>query len=446
MQVPPKLKAARAKFHSLTLEEKNAFIESLPLKKRKELRYEPYFWLRDKQIVPSGAWRYCFVKAGRAFGKTYMGAAWVKMLVQANPGKKGFMVIVGPTHGDVSKVMVPAILEQYPPGDEQPEYIEQKGEIRFPNGALIYCFSSDQEVRGPNPEYVWCDELCKWNEGLPHKIQESFDTLNFACRKGEAKFLITTTPKPFPIFRRWQELARNGDPSVVMVEGSMQENVNLSQGAKDSLFSLYGGTRKGRQELEGEILTDNPGALWTYEMFAESRVDSYPALKRVVVAVDPAMSTNKTSDDTGIVVVGIGIDRHCYVLEDASGSYSPLEWAKKTTYLYKKYSADRIIAEKNNGGALVEANIRSVDPYVPITLVHASKGKITRAEPVAALYEQRKVHHVGEFKKLEDQCCQYTGDPKEDSPDAMDALVWAVTELLLTQMHVFRSAAWVPQF
>ncbi len=445
MQVPPKLKAAREKFHSLTLEEKNAFIASLSLKKRKELRYEPYFWLRDKQIVPDGTWRYCFIKAGRGFGKTKMGAAWVKMLVEENPGKEGFMVIVGPTHGDVSKVMVPAIMDEFPQ-DQKPIYVEQKGEIRFTNGSLIYCFSSDQEVRGPNPLYVWCDELCKWNEGLPHKIQEAFDTLDFAVRKGEAKFLITTTPKPFPIFRKWQEQARDGNPLVVMVEGSMQENVNLSQQAKDALYEKFGGTRKGRQELEGEILTDNPGALWTYEMFAASRVDSYPALKRIVVAVDPAMSTNKDSDDTGIVVVGIGIDRHCYVLEDASGSYTPMEWGKKTCFLYKKWNADRIIAEKNNGGALVEANIRAVDAYVPITLVHASKGKITRAEPVAALYEQRKVHHVGLFNKLEDQCCNYTGDPKEDSPDAMDALVWGVTELLLTQQHVYRSATWVPQF
>ncbi len=443
MKVPRSLKKARADFQALDAEGKAALIRSLPAKKAIELKYTPYYWLRDKQIVPEGDWRYCFVRSGRGFGKTKMGAAWVRMLVDENPGKQGFMAIVAPTHGDLSKVMAPAIVDEFPP-NQKPIYIEQKGEIRFKNGALIHCFSSDQEIRGGNYEYVWCDEMVKWCDSLPVKVQESFETLDAACRKGKSQFLITTTPRPWPIFKRWERMANEGHPLVRMICGSMSENDALSEAAKAALFEQFGGTRKGRQELEGEILSDNPGALWTYEMFSECRTDTYPALRRVIVAVDPAVSTNQNSDDTGIIVAGLGIDRHVYILQDSSGSYSPNEWAQKVCALYRKHNADRIVAEKNNGGALVESNIRTVNPMVPITLVHASKGKITRAEPVAALYEQRKVHHVGTFKKLEDQCCEYTGDPRQDSPDALDALVWAVTELLLKQQYVNRDSTNVP--
>ena len=412
---------------------------------RLELRYNPIYWLRDDQIIPEGAWRYCFCRPGRGWGKTKLGAAWIKMIVDENPDKKGFAAIVGATHKDVHQTMVAAIADEFSP-HERPIYNEQKGEVRFHNGAVIHTYASDTEARGGNYAYVWCDEMVKWNESIPAKIEDSFSTLDFACRKGDSKFLITTTPKPFPIFKRWQKMALEGDPLVIMMRGSMQDNTELSSQAKSALMAQFGGTRRGREELEGEILSDNPGALWTYEMFAEHRVEKAPNLSRVIISVDPAVSTNKNSDKTGIVVCGLGVDGHIYVLEDASGTYSPNQWAKKVAALFHKYRADRIVAEKNNGGQLVESNIRTVLSHAPITLVHASKGKMARAEPVAALYEQGRVHHTKFFQELEDQCCSYTGNPKEDSPDALDSLVWGCHELLLNKRYVTRNFDWVPQF
>lgn len=368
-----------------------------------------------------------------------MGACWVKRMVEENPGKKGFIGLIGPTHGDVSKIMVPAILAEFPP-DQQPLYVEQKGEIRFPNGALAYCFSSDQSLRGANLEYVWCDELCSWCEGLPQKAEDAFNTLDFACRIGQAKFLITTTPLPWKFLRKWEEEAESGNPLYKMIRGSMHENSALSDQAKEALIKKFGGTRMGRQELDGELLMDNPGALWTYSTIENCRTDIRPALRRVNIAVDPAGSTGPKSDLTGIIVSGLGIDGHCYVLEDATGSYSPEEWARLCCSLYKKWTADRIVIEKNGVGAMASSVLRSVDRYIPIKEVVARQGKLIRAQPVASLYEQRLVHHTRQFEKLEDEMCSYTADPKQDSPNRLDALVYGITDLLLVAQYVRRFA------
>ena len=381
------------------------------------------------------------------FGKTKMGASWVRRLVDSSPKKKGFMAIVGPSHSDVSKVMVPAIISEFPPS-HKPVYVENAGEIRFKNGALIHAYSSDQEIRGGNYEYVWCDEMVKWCDSIPSKIDERFKTLDAGCRIGQAKFLITTTPKPFPIFKKWEKMASENHKLVVMVSGSMAENDALSQHAKDALYEQYGGTRMGRQELDGELLTDTEGALWKPNYFDDNRVKptEVPSVLRTVVAIDPAVSTNKNSDETAIIVASLCDDMNVYVQADSSGVYTPSQWAKKVIALYKQYKADRIIAEKNQGGALVKANLdANGGRNLPYKAIHATKGKITRAEPVAALYEQGRVKHIGNFNALEDQCCQY-GPGTQVSPDRMDALVYAITELLLTANVVRRSTDHVPQF
>lgn len=432
--------AARKKYLAMSSEEKVKYIKTLSPEAAVEVRYHPLFSLRDKQIVPAGSWRYCFVKAGRGFGKTKMGAAWIRLMVDQNRNKKGFAAIVGPTHGDVSKTMVPAIINEFPP-KKRPKYNEQKGEIVFHNGATIHCFSSDQEIRGGNYQYVWADEMCKWCESIPEKIKDRFSTLDFACRIGDPKFLITTTPKPFKIFLDWQKRFNEKDPLITIVSGSMHENTALSEAARQALQKEHGGSRYGRQEIEGDLIEEAEGALWSSTIFDANRVkhDQVPTFIRTIVAVDPSVSSTGSQDETGVIVGALGIDGNVYILDDLSGHYSPKQWAQKAVAAYNKYGADRIVAEKNQGGALVEANIRTVNPYVSYKAVSASKGKVTRAEPIASLYELNKVKHVGNFNILEDQCCSYSPGVSS-SPDRMDALVWCITELMLTRSYTHRNA------
>jgi phage terminase large subunit-like protein len=247
----------------------------------------------------------------------------------------------------------------------------------------------------------------------------------FGLRIGEhPRWLFTSTPKPIKLLR--DLIAREGK-DVVITRGSTFENAaNLAPAFLEAISARYAGTRLGRQELEAEVLSDTPGALWQLDWLDRDRVECAPELKRIVVAIDPAVSTNEGSDETGIVVAGIGGDHHGYVLEDLSGRYQPHEWAAVAVAAYRRHKADRIIAEKNQGGDMVQSTIRMVDPNVSYRAVHASRGKVTRAEPVSALYEQRKVHHVGAFTKLEDQLCSFTSDFDRNragySPDRLDAL------------------------
>jgi phage terminase large subunit-like protein len=254
----------------------------------------------------------------------------------------------------------------------------------------------------------------------------------FSLRAGaQPRCVVTTTPKPLRLIR---ELA--GDPATVLVRGTSYENLaNLAPTFKAQILDSYEGTRLGRQELYAELLDDVPGALWSRAALDGLRRPAAPALRRVVVAIDPAVSASDESSETGIIVAGVGRDGHGYVLADATIKASPASWAGRAIDCYRRYRADRIIAEVNNGGDLVEATIRSVDASVPYKAVHASRGKHTRAEPVAALYERGLIHHVGDtgsFEALEDQMCNWLPDPGVPSPDRMDALVWALTELMLT--------------
>jgi predicted phage terminase large subunit-like protein len=319
----------------------------------------------------------------------------------------------------------------------RPEYEPSKRRLTWPNGAIATAFSSEESdrLRGPQTDFIWGDELASWSDA-----QSTWDMAMFGLRLGtHPRCVVTMTPRPIKLLK--DLLKREGD-DVVVTRGSTFDNAaNLAPPFLEAIRKRYEGTRLGRQELNAELLSDTPGALWQQDWIDRDRVEALPwgNLTRIVVAIDPAVTSGEDADETGIIVAGVDAAGVAYVLEDASGRYQPHEWATKAINLYRKHHADRIIAEVNNGGALVENTIRSVDPNVSYRAVHASRGKVTRAEPISALYEQGKVHHVGTFQQLEDQLCAFTSDFSRASagysPDRLDALVWAITELTLTKQR-----------
>jgi predicted phage terminase large subunit-like protein len=456
----------RAYFHQLSIDQKIAFIKKLSPSAVKKFRYETDIMLRDKQIVPKDyAGRYYIALAGRGWGKTKMGAHWIKTKVYEQTSKKAKLAIVAPNYKDLEEVMVPAILDEFPP-EHKPTYVAgNKAKIVCHNGVEILCFTSEQEIRGGNFVAVWCDELAKWCSSIPEKAQERFEVLNYACRKGKAQFLITTTPKPWEMFFKWEERFNKGDKNVHIVTGTMNDNEFLSESAKQALYDEYSGTRSGRQELEGILLREVEGALWTYDIIKETRVPRDPAeqilnlplfakdrlnnplewLIKIVVAIDPAGSTSAQSDETGIMVCGLSNKGHAYVLSDASGRYTPHQWSTKAVELYKLYKANCVVVEKNFGGDMVSHTLKTVDPHLPIKVNTASKGKSVRAEPIAAKYTAKMVHHVGEFKKLEQQMTTFNGDGTKHD-DKVDALVWALDELMIQSAYVNRTFINLPNF
>lgn len=382
------------------------------------------FWGRPDQHAPPGSWRTWLVLAGRGWGKTRTGAEWVREQVES--GKAGRIALVAPTAADVRDVMVEGesgLLAICPDG-KRPIYEPSKRRLTWPSGAQATTYSADEpdRLRGPQHDAAWCDELAAW------RYPEAWDMLQMGLRLGaDPRALVTTTPRPTPIVKRLL-----ADKTTHTTRGSTFDNkANLAPGFLDAIVARYQGTRLGRQELYAELLEDVEGALWTRDLIDRARVQTVPDLKRVVVAIDPAVSNDADSDETGIVVAGIGADGHGYVLDDLSGRHSPLEWARRAIGALRTYQGDRIVAEVNNGGALVEVNLRTVDRLVPYKAVHAAKGKRTRAEPIAALYEQGKVHHVGELARLEDQLCTWDPLAGDKSPDRLDALVWALSEVML---------------
>jgi phage terminase large subunit-like protein len=316
-----------------------------------------------------------------------------------------------------------SVLERYGLFDEN-NYNRSRSAYILPNGSRIKGFSAEKadRLRGPQHHGAWCDELAAW------PTPEAFDQLQFGLRLGEhPQCIVTTTPRPTKIIK---DLIQ--DEETFITRGSTYENeANLAASTLVSLRNKYENTRLGRQELFGEILDDNPGALWTRQTIEQARVkpEDVPPLTRVVVGIDPAVTNTEDSDSTGIVTCGMSSDGQYYVLSDDTLKASPQEWATKAVAAYEKYKADRIVAETNNGGDLVIHLLQQVKAGVPTKKVTASRGKHVRAEPIAALYEQGRVHHVGYFGALEDQMCEYEPGANMDSPDRMDALVWALTEL-----------------
>lgn len=409
------------------------------------------FWARPNQLAPgtTGAvdprtdWAFWLVMAGRGFGKTRSGAEWAIEQARAMPGSHG--ALVAPTTDDAKKVMLSAGLEAVEgasgilavsPRDFMPRYEPSKRILTWPNStvATLYTAEEPDRLRGPQHQWGWVDEMAAWA-----KNQEAWDQFLFGLRLGKTpRACITTTPRPIKILRQLLK-----DPRTVVSSGSTHENrENLAADWFASIINRYENTRLGRQELYAELLEDVPGALWGLGEIEAHRLSTgsplIPSMRRVVVAIDPAVSNKAGSAETGIVSCGIGMcscrgepELHGFVLRDSSGKYSPNAWAQEAVALYRRMSADRVVAEVNNGGDLVEVNLRTVGGHVPYRAVHASRGKYTRAEPVAALYEQGKIHHVGPLPLLEDQMTTWDATDGSPSPDRVDALVWAFTDLLL---------------
>ena len=404
------------------------------------------FWALPHQLPPEGAWKTWVIMGGRGAGKTRAGAEWVRTQVEGarpgDPGRAGRVALVGETIDQVREVMVfgdSGILSCSPP-DRRPVWEAGRRRLVWPNGAVAQVFSAHEpeSLRGPQFDAAWVDELAKWK-----KAEETWDQLQFALRLGtNPQQVVTTTPKNVAVLK-----AILNNPSSVVTHAPTDANrAHLAVSFLEEVKARYGGTRLGLQELEGALLEDTEGALWTSAMLERGRVDAAPRLSRVVVAVDPPVTGHGGSDECGIVVVGAVTEGpaqgwRAFVLEDASvQGTSPDQWARAAIAAMERHGAERLVAEVNQGGDLVQAVIRQVDPLVSFRAVRASKGKAARAEPVAALYEQGRVSHLRHLARLEDQMCRMTvrGYEGKGSPDRVDALVWALTALMVEPAQIGR--------
>jgi phage terminase large subunit-like protein len=412
--------------------DRTAILASLTEEQAHELLWDWRAWARPNQIAPQGQWQTWLALAGRGFGKTEAGAQWVRERVKSGARH---IALIAETQKDLEEVMVARLIAVHPPG-EAPTARYKPVRLVWPNGAVALGYNGTEpdQLRGPQFDTAWVDELAKYRYA-----RETWDMLQFTMRSGpDPRVFVTTTPRPVPVIK--EILA---DPTTVVSRGSTFDNAaNLPAQFLSKLKDRYAGTRLGRQELNAEVLDDVPGALWTRAMIDVAQAKDCPDLARVVIAVDP--SGTKGSDDNGdsigIVAAGKGVDGLAYVLADMTCKLSPDGWGRRAVEAYFMWKADRIIAERNFGGAMVEHVIRTVDRSVPYKEVVASRGKVARAEPVAALYEQGRVKHVGGFPELEDQMCAMTPDGflGDGSPDRTDALVWALTELMLADAPVPR--------
>jgi phage terminase large subunit-like protein len=382
-------------------------------------------WALPHQRLPPGNWRRWILRAGRGAGKTHAGSNTTHLVARNRKlVRRGEIGIVGRTHDDVRAVCVegPGGLLDTAPSDFKPEWQTGHGILTWPNGVRGRVYSGDRPdgIRGANLSWIWCDEAAAWPDG--HRAW--WETIEPALRVGWARALITTTPRPVQWLRELESL---GD--TVVTRASTRDNPWLAKSAQAALLRLDS-TRIGRQELEGEYLEDTAAALWTWDLIENHRVKDRPLrFDRVVVAVDPAYTSGEDSDETGISVVGM-VGGQAYVIVDDSGKWPATVWPKRVIDLYHRYSATRVIAETNVAADLVELALRAVDPSVQYSKVRAKKGKRTRAEPVAALYERGLVHHVGVHSQLERQLVEWTTD-SAGSPDRLDALVYAITFLML---------------
>lgn len=379
---------------------------------------------RPNQVAPDGNWTTWLILAGRGFGKTRTGAEWVRERVESGLSKR--IALIGKTPADVRDVMIEGesgLLNISPPYN-MPTYEPSKRRLTWDNGAIAQTFSSYEpdQLRGSQFDTAWADEMASWE--YP---EETWDNLMFALRLGEKpQVCVTTTPRPLQLLINLRDAK-----TTVLTKGTSYDNrENLNQQFFDSILSKYKNTRLGMQEIYAEILEESDNAMWKREWLDEGRLEVGPGdLERVVVAIDPAVTSKKTSDETGIIVAGKDSEGEFYVLNDSSARYTPSAWSEKAIMLYNQYQCDKIIAEVNNGGQLVEHTLRTQSENVPYKSVHASRGKRTRAEPIASLYEQGKVHHVGNLERLENQLCNWEANSGDPSPDRLDALVWALSEL-----------------
>jgi phage terminase large subunit-like protein len=438
----PKRKITADTLRQLPASRVKELFEALGPQKTEELKHDWNFWARDNQLEPEDKdWNVWFINAGRGFGKTRSGVEWVRESV-----KRGIKRIaaVAATNSDIERVMVKGesgFLSVCWKGDKTyagkkmgfPEWSPTKRTLTWENGAQVQFFSAEEpeRLRGPQFELAWCDETAAWN-----KDADTWAMLQFCMRLGKhPRIMVTTTPKPTKLIRQIIK-----DPKTVVTTGSTFDNsANLADTYLTAVKEQYEGTRLGRQELYAEVLEEAQGALWTTDMLDRASVkqEQVPDLTRIVVSIDPAITSNAESDMTGIVVAGIDVNGVAYVLGDYTDRLSPQGWASKAISLYHQYKADRIVAERNQGGEMVRRTLEVEDETVPIKLVHASRGKYARAEPVSALYERNLVKHVvnptdgSSLNELEQQMRVWEPLGSIGSPDRLDALVWAITDLSL---------------
>jgi phage terminase large subunit-like protein len=438
----PELKSGAAWLASATPEDVDEFLGSLGQNALLSLPWLFEFWALPHQLPPRGAWKTWIIMGGRGAGKTRAGSEWVRAQVEGagpkDPGRAKRVALVGETVDQVREVMVmgeSGILACSPP-DRRPEWQASRRQLVWPNGAVAQVFSAHEpeSLRGPQFDAAWADELGKWKKG-----GEAWEQLQFALRLGKhPQAVVTTTPRNVSVLKA---ILKN--PSTVITHAPTEANrAYLAESFLAEVQARYGGTRTGRQELDGVLVEDLDGALWTTAMLERARLEELPSVSRIVVAVDPPVTSGKQSDECGIVVVGAetrGAPQtwRAVVLEDASvKGASPEGWARAALAAMERHGADRLVAEVNQGGDLVERLVRTIDPLVPFRAVHATRSKMLRAEPVAALYEQGRVAHVRGLGVLEDQMCQMTaqGWQGQGSPDRLDALVWALTDLMITPL------------
>jgi phage terminase large subunit-like protein len=406
------------------------------VEEKENLLYSYKFLARPKQYLPLfDPYLYYIILAGRGFGKTWTGSQALINLAMRQP------VILGVSNSTARDTRdtnveggVSSIIKMCPPWF-QGRYNSSKNLVTFPNGSVIHTFSGEKpdSLRGYQFHYFWVDEFAKYRYPT-----DFIDQLLLCMRLPELppKIVITTTPRPIKTLVNLVEDNRN-----YVVRGSTYENKsNLSPIYLREIEKRYAGTRLGRQEIEADILTDTPGALWTYDILERNRATvDYNSLVKIVIGVDPAVSSTTNSNQTGIVVAGIDENNIGYILDDQSGVYTPTEWAELVVRLYDDYKANEIVAEVNNGGDLVVSNIQTHTkilkrPLLPVTKVYATRGKYLRAEPISTLYTHGQVKHVGVFAELEDELCTWV--PGEKSPDRLDALVWALTKLMVNKDEV----------
>jgi len=386
---------------------------------------------RREQIAPLWDWFIWIVMAGRGWGKNYSGSNWLVNQHVAKQAKNS--AIIAATSADLRRFCVegPSGILSLAPNWFRPEYKPATSKLIWPDGAITSLFTSEipDRLRGPNLDKVWCDELAAWRY-----LDETWEMLQLCLRYGTPQCLVTTTPRPRKVLKELMKRIRsieNPTGDVAITSGSTYDNAdNLPARFVNEIIAQYKGTKLERQEIFGELLPEFEGALWNYALLDECRIDECPTLTRIGVGVDPAISSDEGSDLTGILAAGIGPNRHGYVIGEHSLRASPEVWARKVVTVYKELKADFIVAEKNQGGEMVEATIKAVDDSVNVQLVHASRGKITRAEPIAAFYEQHRVHHIGTFPDLEDEMTLFLPGRLKKSPDRTDALVWVLTELM----------------
>lgn len=419
--------------------EQKRFLDTLTKSELKCWLYDWTRWGRPDQMPPEVPWSTWLIMAGRGFGKTRAGAEWVRSIAEQD-GTARF-ALVGASYAETRAVMIEGesgLLTIAPPYD-RPEWEPSLKRLRWSNGAeaRVYSAAEPEALRGPQNSHAWCDEIAKWfnNAG---QAEASWHNLKMGLRLGEnPQAVLTTTPRPVPLVR-----ALVKDPRVLVTRGRTRDNdLNLPEAFLTAMVRDYAGTRLGRQELDGELIEELEGALWSRQMIEQCRVAEAPAQDRIVIGVDPPASAH--GDACGIIVAGIagsGSTVRAWILADCSVERpSPEAWARAVASSADAWQADRVIAEANQGGAMVKSVLQAASISLPVRLVHASRGKAARAEPVAALYENGRVHHAGCFPRLEDEMCgllaagAYEGPGR--SPDRADALVWALTELMLAPVR-----------